>query len=132
IATVVDASTAQGTAITIVNTHLDEKSAERRSESLRQLLAWIADSLSSRPTILLGDFNCVLGAEELTCLESAGLGAVLGRGHGPTTNGFGQEIGRQIDHIFVSDHWEVGPAIVDRSAGLASDHFPVVADLSLR
>ena len=54
---------------------------------------------------------------------------------GPTFHAFGRRRdGPQIDHVLASSHWTVVAAEVVRDTPgwrLPSDHWPVVADLSL-
>lgn len=115
----------------VANTHLDEHSARRRRDSLAQLADWLRVGYGGRPTILMGDLNCAPGDDALEPLAALGLRPVLRPDDGPTVNHFGRRPpDRQIDHILVSEHWTVDAAHVARQAGYASDHWPVVADLS--
>lgn len=121
-----------GQPATVVNLHLDERSAERRAHSVEQLLGWVG-SVDDRPLVVLGDFNAAPSEPAVRSLLDAGLRRVLTDAAGPTSNGFGRDLAdqRQIDHILVSPHWTVGEARVVTEAGFASDHWPVVADLTL-
>ena len=118
-----------GTSFVVANTHLDEVSDERRLQSTKQLAEWLRTSTSG-PLIVLGDINCTLTEPPAEPLFALGLRPVLGPDDGPTSNGFGDDAHAfQIDHIFVSEHWSIERAWVHTAAGLASDHYPVVADL---
>ncbi len=132
IATLAELVTMEGQNILAVNTHLDNKSAERRHQSVLQLVDWIADLAADLPVVLLGDFNCSLDAAELEPLAAAGLASVLSPADGPTTNEFGRGRAKQLDHIFVSAHWQAEAKGIHTEAGFASDHFPVFADIRLR
>lgn len=118
--------------ITIINTHLDERHPSLRAQSARQLAGWIDDS----PTIVVGDFNAVDDADLFGPLADAGLRQLvptppLGTAHGFT----GRTNGYRIDHILVSEHFDVGHAEVitqPKGSRLASDHWPVRATLRYR
>lgn len=120
-----------GEELVIVNTHLDEHSEKRRSFSLAQLAEWIETDFGGKPVILVGDFNCPLDAPPCKPIMEIGLRPVLNKSHGPTANNFGKNLyPQQIDHIFVSKHYTTQQAFVVQEAGMASDHWPVVAELS--
>lgn len=131
IATLVNAVDPSGSPVTVVNLHLDSDSVDRRTASLEQLVSWLADRDGS--TVVLGDFNGPLDEPGIAVLVASGLRSVLPSDAGPTSNGFGRNADRQgqIDHIFVSPDIEVYDARIVTEAGLASDHYPVVANLSL-
>jgi endonuclease/exonuclease/phosphatase family metal-dependent hydrolase len=121
-----------GVEFEVVNTHLDERVAANRAESVRQLAGWLDRSV---PSIVLGDFNTVPS-------DTAVLGPLTDAGYllapvsGGTSHGFtGAADGAQIDHIFVSPHWTVEEAVVVRDYGgwrLPSDHWPVRVTVRLR
>jgi endonuclease/exonuclease/phosphatase family metal-dependent hydrolase len=119
------------TTIEVVNTHLDERHADNRLRSLEQLVGWIDDDV---PRVIMGDFNASPGPV-LAPLLDAGFRLAHGDDAGPTFHRFGRTSdGPQIDHILVSPHWEVVDAHVMRETPgwrLPSDHWPVVADVSL-
>jgi endonuclease/exonuclease/phosphatase family metal-dependent hydrolase len=124
---------ASGLPLVVVNLHLDSASADRRRSSLEQLTEWVGADVADEPMIVLGDFNGSLDESGFGTLRALGLQSVLDEDAGPTSNGFGHGLAdqKQIDHIFVSQHFVVTSAKVDRSTGHASDHYPVVADLSI-
>lgn len=114
------------TTFDVVNTHLDEREADNRAASARQLVTWLD---TATPTIVLGDFNAGPTAPELAPLTAAGLRMVPVSG-GTAHQFTGRTNGRRIDHIFVSTHWEINEAAVvhDRPGDrLPSDHWPVRA-----
>ena len=122
-----------GVSFVVANTHLDERSTERRRDSLTQLATWLRCQRNGRPIIVMGDLNCTLNDPPIEALRVLGLKPVLAPGDGPTANDFGRNPNcRQIDHIFVSDHWTINTATVVREAGHSSDHWPVVAELFLQ
>jgi endonuclease/exonuclease/phosphatase family metal-dependent hydrolase len=115
----------------VANTHLDERIAANRTESVKQLVNWLDPAI---PTVVLGDFNTVPS-------DTAVLGPLTGAGFllvpvtGGTSHGFtGTHDGPQIDHVFVSPHWTLEEAVVLRESGrwrLPSDHWPVRVTVSL-
>lgn len=116
--------------LTVANLHLDPVSVERRVESVVQLLGWLGDDLGG-PTLVMGDFNGPLAEPWVAQLRSAGLISALADGAGPTANGFGDPGARQqIDHVFTTAALRVEATEIVVGAGHASDHYPVVADLS--
>jgi len=120
-----------GPPFTFVNTHLDERHEANRLTAVEQLLAW----LDGGPSIVVGDLNAEPDSGVLATLEAGGLRTVLPPDAPGTNHDFtGRTDGRRIDHILVSSHWEIGPAqvVTGRPRGrLPSDHWPVVADLTL-
>jgi endonuclease/exonuclease/phosphatase family metal-dependent hydrolase len=116
---------------TFVNTHLDEHHEDNRVTAAKQLLGWLDDG----PSIVVGDLNAGPDSRVLATLEAGGLRTVLPPDAPGTNHDFtGRTDGRRIDHILVSSHWEIGPAevVTGRPRGrLPSDHWPVVADLTL-
>ncbi len=120
-----------GPPFTFVNTHLDQRHEDNRLRAAEQLLGWLDDG----PSIVVGDLNAGPDSRVLAILEAGGLRTVLPPDAPGTNHDFtGRTDGRRIDHILVSSHWEIGPAqvVTGRPRGrLPSDHWPVVADLTL-
>jgi endonuclease/exonuclease/phosphatase family metal-dependent hydrolase len=113
--------------IVIANTHLDERSPGARRDALVELDALLP---RDRPVIVMGDLNAPPGAPELGPLSWLQDVKV----HGGTAHSFhGGDKGRQLDHVYVSEHWEVSHAEVVRTPRppWPSDHWPVVVDLRL-
>lgn len=120
--------------VNIFTTHFGLSARERLAQ-MRVLLgpAWIEPVLKAEPVILCGDLNLTPGS------ASYGLAAsrmhdvqAARRGHRPentfsTTHPF-----VRIDHIFTSDHFETLASRLPRTplTRVASDHFPLVAELS--
>jgi endonuclease/exonuclease/phosphatase family metal-dependent hydrolase len=132
IATLVELETIDGDRpLRVVNLHLDSESVERRAASLEQLLGWLGRG-AAMPVIVLGDFNGPMSDPGYHSFLAGGLRPALPDDAGPTSNGFGRDLAsqRQIDHVFVSPELEVRSARIDREAGHASDHYPVVVDLA--
>jgi endonuclease/exonuclease/phosphatase family metal-dependent hydrolase len=117
----------KGTQISFYNTHFDNKRSEQRQSEARDVLAMTA--ASSRPSILVGDFNAEADAPEMQIItqQFADTFAQLGAG-GENTFPF-EDPSRRIDYILVrgtvAARW--GKAIETDS----SDHLPVIAGLSV-
>lgn len=118
--------------IQVVNTHLDERSAARRTQSASQLLGWLRPNV---PHLVLGDLNAELTDDALAVLASGDLRPVLQGSEGGTAHDFtGGTEGPQLDHILISRDWSIvgaGPHVSRSAARLPSDHWPVLAELSL-
>lgn len=122
----------RGQRVQFTNTHLDERSAERRRASARQLLGWLDHTVAQ---VLVGDFNAGPGDALFDELGAAGFRDALPADAGGTFHGFtGGRDGPRIDYILVNRHVAVRDArVVHPEPGkrLPSDHWPVVADLAL-
>lgn len=123
----------------VVNTHLAERSEAARAASATTLVRWMADSPA--PWIVLGDLNATPDDPPVRALLEAGFRDVLadlpadGPGAATGHEWTGKTDGRRIDHILVSPEFEVVEASIVRRrpfGRLPSDHWPVVARLSLR
>lgn len=136
VATVVHlAMAADDRKLQLVNTHLDHRSADNRRRSVEQLVSWLDPDA---PCVVVGDLNASWSREPelFEVLTGAGLTDALASDAGGTFHGFRGGVDHpRIDHIFVSDHWEVVHSRVaadHRSERLPSDHWPVLARLRLR
>ena len=124
----------EGRAIQVFTTHFGLSPGERLAQMQRLLgPEWIGGVLAAEPVILCGDLNLSPGSAPYG-LAVAGLRDVQAarRGHRPeatfsTTHPF-----LRIDHIFASPHFETLATRRPRTAltRVASDHFPLVAELS--
>ena len=121
-----------GPTVQVVNTHLDEASAPNRLSSAEELVTLIDSQV---PHLVLGDLNARPGSPVLATLLDARLEAATPAGGAGTAHRFrGGTDGPQLDHILVSRHWRIdGCTVATRRTGsrLPSDHWPLVADLSL-
>ena len=122
-----------GPTIGVFNTHLDEHLATNRRDAAEQLLGWSAEA--GRPSVILGDLNAGLNSDELAVLLRSGFRSVLPQDSGSTAHEYTGEIeGDAIDHILVSEEWEIADARIETrrpGARLPSDHWPLVATLRL-
>lgn len=124
----------------VVNTHFDHRGEQARLESAR-LIRRLTDSLSGRPILVIGDFNCAPGsAPHAVLTEDTGNNAhlrdtyvVLGyeeRGAGTYHAFRGDVSGPRIDWILCNRRFDVLESRILRTAydgRYPSDHFPVTA-----
>lgn len=117
----------RGTAVRVFDTHLDYRSDPRvRATQVREMLAYL--DASNVPTLVFGDMNATPDAAELRPLRERLQDAwSVGSGAGFTYPA--EAPAKRIDYVFASRHFRVRAAVVP--ATQASDHRPVVVDLSL-
>lgn len=123
-----------GTAVGVVNTHLDHRGRTAQVRSAR-LIADLVRAAADHRWVVLGDFNVGLDAPAMDELTRAGLRSVLPPDAGGTFHAFTGADRQRIDHILVDDGWQVLSAEIhrDRPGGrLPSDHWPISAALRLR
>jgi len=124
-----------GSEVQLVNTHLGLSSAERLAQ-VEALLGpeWTGGPDFQGPAVLCGDFNAMprSPAYRRVC-ESFRDAQLCVNGHRPKRTWFSHYPLSRIDHVFVGRHVNVLGVDVPRSAlaGVASDHLPLVVDLSL-
>lgn len=126
----------RGVGIQVINTHFGLNMNERQQQ-VRALLSerWLGDPECTGPVVLCGDFNAMphsavwraLGR----CLHDAQLQL---ENHRPRKTWFGRMPVGRIDHVFISDHFEVAAVQVASTAltRTASDHLPLIVDLKLK
>jgi len=117
----------RGTRVRVFNTHLDYRADPRvRRQQVAEMLAYIASAPT--PTVLLGDMNAEPQSPELAPLR-----AVLHDGWlataGPGLTYPADVPRKRIDYVLVSLHFRVLSSLVPATE--ASDHRPVIVDLSL-
>src|SRR5690606_392237 len=121
---------APGGALTLVNVHFDWVSDDGFRYAQAQRVARFLDSLST-PYILAGDFNDRPHTRTLALFrERAREAAKMGEQRFTFS---ADDPNREIDYVFVSgkDRWTMVEVDVVEER-VASDHFPVVAELVLR
>lgn len=130
-----------GRRLLAINTHWDHVGKEARLNSALQLTAWIAaQRRTGEEVVLIGDFNAPLAEASLQALLAAPLrdarAAAIepATGNSITFNGWVTvpAKGETIDHVLVGRGLEVRRhhVLAEHFDGrLASDHFPVIADL---
>lgn len=136
-----------GQSVLVLNTHWDHVGKLARFNSALQLRDWIASHRRrGEPVVLLGDFNAPLEEASLVALtapsagiprlsDARGVSEEPAIGTSITFNGFTPvpTSGDTIDHILVGGGLRVRRyhALAEQFDGrLASDHFPVIADLA--
>lgn len=129
-----------GDRIAVLATHLDHEGEKARLESARLIVRKL-DGFGGLPLVVLGDLNAGEDAPPLRELRAAGLRDSLRELHpdasgAGTFHGFsGAARGPRIDHVLCSERWLVHEArILSESydGRFPSDHFPVLAVLTLR
>ncbi|MEY2399431.1 MAG: hypothetical protein QOJ00_2605 [Actinomycetota bacterium] len=122
-----------GAPLSFTNTHLDQRSSKLRRRSVTQLLEWLD---LAQPQVIVGDFNAAPDDALFDTLADARFRNAFPPNAPGTFHGFtGTAHGPPIDFILVNEHVEVVDArVVVREPGarLASDHWPLVADLTTR
>jgi endonuclease/exonuclease/phosphatase family metal-dependent hydrolase len=135
--------TVQGVATRIYNTHLQasrtvggvsESGAPQRILQVQDIIKLMSDVTD--PIVLMGDFNAGSTSTEIKPLyprlRDVWSGAGSGSGNTSAARLAGDPTNR-IDYIFVSPRVTIGTAYVpiDAQTRLASDHYPVVAQIAL-
>jgi endonuclease/exonuclease/phosphatase family metal-dependent hydrolase len=131
-----------GAELHVFNAHLDHRGPRARLESARMLSALVNDLPADARVIVMGDFNCGPDSEPMHELQHSPLRQARessAYGHyGPSGSftGFAgpEYTGPLIDHILVTPSLNVQQYAVlpDHTDGrLPSDHFPVLAELTL-
>ncbi len=131
------AITIDGREVQFINTHLGLGRTERRRQA-QALLGpeWVGAAMERGPVVVCGDFNSPAGWV---------VHGMLSRDLQDAQDAAGSESGHRntfattfpfvcLDHIFLSDEFEVLDCEVPRTAliRMASDHFPLVADVMLK
>lgn len=118
----------------VANTHFDDRGATARRESAALLVRWLAAE-PDRAWVVLGDLNATAGSPAFRVFLDAGFRDALAGVPGGTEHAFTGALDRtRIDHVLVGAGVDVLAAAIrhDRPGGrLPSDHWPVVADLSV-
>ncbi len=121
----------QGRLVHVFVTHLG-LTVDQREKQIAQIAEITANYKG--PKILMGDFNAEPGEPAIALLRTQFQDALEAAGATPETRksfpgGLQPKIA--IDYIFVSEEFKVTSARVIRDASLASDHNPVIAELTL-
>lgn len=122
-----------GGAVHVINTHLGLGRRERFMQA--QLLAgpeWLGSVPTSDPLILLGDFNSLPTSPAFQILARQLRDVRTLVNPAPSLKSFPTRLPLlAVDHILVNEYFGVNSVRIVRNAQtkIASDHFPVVADL---
>ena len=119
-----------------LNTHFGLTDTERGAH-IAELLGpdWIGNAPPDEPLIVCGDFNMMPGSHPYRRLaERVHDVQTLAKEHKPLKTFFAFLPFSRIDHIFVSDHFDVEDIRVPQNTltRTASDHLPLIAELNLR
>ena len=117
-----------GSLVRVLSTHLDYRADPRvRERQVAEMIDYLANA--RMPTIVCGDFNADPGAPELQPL----FGLLADTWGSSGDSGFtypAEAPTKRIDYVLTTRDFRVRSTRVVRT--LASDHRPIVADLSLR
>ena len=131
----------RGIPLRFYNTHLHTTAADRLMQTAE--IATAIDAAPQGPRVMVGDFNARPAAAEMAPINQRLVDAWQAGGAPATENpsGFTSSARltglptNRIDYIFVSSDVVVGKGAVhvpiDAATRLASDHYPVVADIGL-
>lgn len=126
---------ANGDRVLVIGTHFGLGRAERcRQAEYLTSSEWLGVS-AGHPLILLGDLNCLPGSRphRLLGLQLRDVRELVAT-KGPHRTHPTILPALAVDYIFVNAKWRASNLFVHRSplARVASDHFPLVADLELK
>ena len=124
-----------GTEVNIVNTHLGLTSRERMLQ-IEALLGdeWLGRLSADQPLILCGDFNAGPSSKGYRLLRSRFLDAQAElKEYRPVCTFYSRLPSFRIDHVFIQPGIQVTGITVPCSelARVASDHLPLIADLTI-
>jgi endonuclease/exonuclease/phosphatase family metal-dependent hydrolase len=130
------AVTIDGRALNVVNAHLSLRSRERLHQAEALIGSdWIGHPECADPAVLLGDFNAPPQSRSYRLLAGRLRDAQLFNPSGePQATFHTRAPVLRLDHVFVTPAVEVVAAGPVRSplARVASDHFPLMAELRIR
>jgi endonuclease/exonuclease/phosphatase family metal-dependent hydrolase len=123
--------------VRVINIHYHHLFTSSQLASSLRIRDFIKHEVSEEEAVIvLGDFNLLEGSYLLDPLRDAGLRQVLPPSPTGSFHGFtGTTLWPRIDHVFVNAPVELleGHLLYDRTdRGYPSDHFPVLARLSIR
>lgn len=125
-----------GHKVNVINAHLSLRSGERRAQAAALVGPdWIGHPECADPAILLGDFNAPPYSRSYRMIANRLRDAQLSNSHGepqPTFHTRAPVL--RLDHVFVTRSVEVMNAAPVRNTltRVASDHFPLLAELRVR
>ncbi len=125
-----------GQKVNVINAHLSLRSGERRTQASALVGSeWMGHPECADPAILLGDFNAPPYSRSYRMIASRLRDAQLSNAHGepqPTFHTRAPVL--RLDHVFVTKSVDVVDAGPVRNAltRVASDHFPLIAELRVR
>jgi endonuclease/exonuclease/phosphatase family metal-dependent hydrolase len=125
------------------NAHYDHQGVQARKESSKLIVQKIKDIAGNNPVIFTGDLNGSHSSEPYLTIANSGIlkdtykEVKYPYANNASHNGFGSMKGRNdiIDHIFITNHFSVNRwgLLTDTYHGkYPSDHFPVLADITIK
>lgn len=124
----------KGVKINVINTHLSIWPRERMLQAEALLKKeWLAPE--EEPVILCGDFNAFPGSAVYRRISKKYKDSqTILEGHRRRGTWSGHYPVAQIDHVFLSPHFEVAAVSVPRTNlnKIASDHLPYISDLKIK
>ncbi len=135
-------TTPDGRPLYVYNLHLDHQSQPSREKSVALLRARVEARDPKAPAIVMGDFNAGEKNPAVAAMVEGGAFRDTFRLRHPDASpvgtftgfAFDRVSGEKIDHVFVTDGWDVTDAAIVRTSRAnkyPSDHFPVTATLRL-
>ena len=117
----------EGNHISFYNTHLDHRRSEQRQLQVKEIIG--ITSGSGRPSLLVGDLNAIPASTEMQELMSrfTDVFAALGQDQDYTMPVENPD--RRIDYIL--GQGDIRPRFAEVIKTAASDHLPIIADLSV-
>lgn len=117
----------EGNHISFYNTHLDHRRSEQRQLQVKEIMG--ITSGTDRPSLLVGDLNAIPASTEMHQLMSrfTDVFAALGQDQDYTMPVENPD--RRIDYIV--GHGEIQPRFAEVIKTTASDHLPIIADLTV-
>lgn len=125
-----------GQKVNVINAHLSLRSGERRAQAAALVGSdWMGHPDCADPAILLGDFNAPPYSRSYRMIANRLRDAQLSNARGepqPTFHTRAPVL--RLDHVFVTKSVEVVNAAPVRNTltRIASDHFPLLAELRVR
>ncbi len=131
----------------VINTHFDHRGVEAREQSAKLIASRVAklqaDSKTSNPTVVMGDFNCLPDSDPFKAMTSTKSAlhdsrslAKQPKGPNSTWCGFRAVVpNRRIDFLFVNDAWSVQAHVTiarTKNDRFPSDHLPVLIDVGFK
>jgi endonuclease/exonuclease/phosphatase family metal-dependent hydrolase len=121
-----------GTTINLMNTHFGLGRRERIAQATELLNShWMGRITPGEPLILCGDFNMMPGSHPYSVITKKLRDVQTMDGFRPQNTYTTFHPFTRIDHVFVTEHFEVERIIVPRNdlTRVTSDHLPVIVDL---
>jgi endonuclease/exonuclease/phosphatase family metal-dependent hydrolase len=115
-----------------ISTHLSIYPSEQCRQSEELVRDWLKPALARGPVVLCGDFNAAPKSASWKVLAACLRDVEHGRSEAPYPTYFSPYPLLRVDHIFVSPTIRPASQVIrSRLAKIASDHLPVMAELTV-